>query len=102
MLLATTQLQQIAKLYEDAAAGKYKRQTDPQAAVEGAAAATQLPQELGKAADKHAKLVEVIQMIQEQAPMLHEELDRVLAHAAAASSWLQSTNITAAAGVTAH
>lgn len=95
VLLATSQLQHIAKLYEDAAGGKYKRQVEPQAA-DGVA----VGQELTKAAEKHARLVEVIQMVQEQAPMLHEELDRILAHAAAASSWMQGGG--AAGGVVAH
>lgn len=83
-------MQQITKYYEEAAAGKYKRQVDPATAT--GPAVTQVQQELAKATDKQDKLVQLIRVLQEQAPMLHEELDRVAAHAAAASSWLRSSN----------
>lgn len=100
VLLATSQLQRIAKRYEDAAAGKYKPQSDAQTGG-GTPASDQLQHELTKAVEKHEKLVGVVQVLQEQAPMLHEELDRVLAHAQAASSWLQGQK-TSSDGVLAH
>lgn len=108
-LLATSQLQNIAKLLEDAAAGRYKRAVDTASAAAAAAASSGADAdqqsapaggpasdskqlvlaELGKASNKQAKLVELLQDLQQQTPGLHDELQRVLLHAAATSAWLQ-------------
>jgi len=108
-LLATTQLQSMARLMEDAAAGRYKRAVDTsgtaaaasagpsQPATEAASAAPtandtkqRVQAELSKAAAKQGKLVDLIQDLQRQVPSLHDELSRVLLHAAAAQTWLPS------------
>jgi hypothetical protein len=110
-LLATSQLQNMAKLLEDAAAGRYKRAVDPATAAAAAAtgdsanepgsggeAAAALPDskqlvlaELSKASQKQAKLVEVLQGLQAQVPGMQDDLHRVLLHAAATTAWLPQT-----------
>jgi len=86
----------MAKAYEDAATGRYRYQINPAAseaaeAVEAAGHQQQQVQvELAKAVDRQSRLLEVLQQLQKQAPSLHAELDRVMAHAVAASSWLNS------------
>jgi hypothetical protein len=111
VLLSTSQLQRIAKGLEDAAAGRYKRQIDPstaagqqqqqQGGTDAAAASSgaQLQAAFVKAADRQAQLVAVLQQLRQQAPELQEQLDGVLAHAAAAETWLGSEG---GAAVTAH
>jgi hypothetical protein len=107
----------MARLLEDAAAGRYKRAIDPTAAAAAtasasgtstatdaaaadpaadAAAAAQpldskqvVASELAKAAAKQARLIEVLQGLQDQVPELHDELGRVLLHARATEAWLQ-------------
>jgi hypothetical protein len=99
----------MAKLLEDAAAGRYKRAVDPAAAAatssEGGAEAAAAPDskqlvlaELSKASAKHDKLVEVLRGLQQQLPSLQDDFSKVLLHAAATSAWLQST----AAGAAVH
>ena len=110
-LLATSQLQNMAKLLEDAASGRYKRAVDPatstaaaapssgdgpEAAAAGASSSNSPPDskqavlaELSKAAAKQAKLVDILQGLQQQVPQLQDDLGRVLLHAAATSMWLQ-------------
>jgi hypothetical protein len=100
VLLSTSQLQRIAKGLEDAAAGRYKRQIDPstaagqqqQGGTDAAAASSgaQLQAAFVKAAHRQAQLVAVLQQLRQQAPELQEQLDGVLAHAAAAETWLGS------------
>lgn len=111
-LLATSQLQNMAKLWEDAAAGRYKRSVDPAAAAAAAAAASAVSAsesgargeaaaaaapgsskqlvlaELSKASQKQAKLVEALQGLQAQVPGMQDDLHRVLLHAAATTAWL--------------
>eukprot|EP00879_Flechtneria_rotunda_P022980 GHRR01024289.1.p1 GENE.GHRR01024289.1~~GHRR01024289.1.p1 ORF type:complete len:288 (+),score=165.84 GHRR01024289.1:3270-4133(+) len=106
LLLSTSHLQRVAKHYEHAAAGKYKRQVDTSAASgDPAAAAAQIQGELAKASSKQSRLIEVLQGLQERVPELHDELDKVLAHAAAAATSrataVASSN-NAAAAVLAH
>lgn len=119
-LLATSQLQSMAKLLEDAAAGRYKRAVDPATAAAAAAVASMseggadpaaadaataaapdskqlVLAELTKTSTKHHKLVEVLQGLQQQMPSLQDDLSKVLLHAATTSAWLQPT---AAAAVT--
>lgn len=110
MLLSTSQLQRIAKGLKDAAAGRYKRQIDPSAAAkqqqqdgstaEAASSSAQTQAALAKAADRQLQLVAVLQQLRQQAPELQEQLDGVLAHAAAAETWLGSEG--GAAAVAAH
>lgn len=109
-LLATFQLQNMAKLLEDAAAGRYKRAVDPAASAAAAAAAVSASEsgaggeaaaaapagsskqlvlsELSKASQKQAKLVEVLHSLQAQVPGMQDDLHRVLLHAAATTAWL--------------
>lgn len=93
-LLATSQLQGLAKLLEDAAAGKLARAARPGSSG-GAGGAQEQPQqdktaatELARAAERQAQLVALVRGVQESAPGLSSELDRVLAHAAATAAWL--------------
>lgn len=44
--------------------------------------------ELSKAAGKQAKLVELLHDLQQQLPSVHDELGKVLLHAAATAAWL--------------
>lgn len=109
-LLATSQLQNMAKLLEDAASGRYKRAVDPSASTAAAPTNSDGPDaasagtssstsasdskqvvltELTKAAAKQAKLVDILQGLQQQVPELQDDLGRVLLHAAATSMWLQ-------------
>jgi hypothetical protein len=110
-LLATSQLQNMAKLLEDAASGRYKRAVDPSASTAAAATSSSdethaaspgtsssssaqdskqvVLAELSKAAAKQAKLVNILQGLQQQVPDLQDDLGRVLLHAAATSMWLQ-------------
>jgi NADH:ubiquinone oxidoreductase subunit E len=86
-------MQHMAKAYEDAATGRYRYQINPAASEASEAAGHQQQQvqaELAKAVDRQSRLLEVLQQLQKQAPSLHAELDRVMAHAVAASSWLNS------------
>jgi hypothetical protein len=110
VLLSTSQLQRIAKGLEDAAAGRYKRQIDPSTAAgqqqqqggsdaAAASSSAQLQAAFVKAADRQAQLVAVLQQLRQQAPELQEQLDGVLAHAAAAETWLGNES---GATVTAH
>lgn len=88
----------MAKAYEDAATGRYRYQINPPAAEAAEAQAEpqqqqqqqQLQVELAKAVDRQSRLLEVLQELQAQAPSLHAELERVMAHAVAANSWLTS------------
>jgi hypothetical protein len=108
VLLATSQLQRIAKGLEDAAAGRYKRQIDPSTATqqqqgssaEAASSSAQVQAALAKAADRQSQLVAVLQQLRQQHPELQEQLEGVLAHAAAAETWLGSEG--GAAAVVAH
>lgn len=98
-LLATSQLQNMAKLLEDAASGKYKRAVDPSstAAATSSSAAPDTKQavvaELAKAAAKQAKLVDILHSLQQQVPELQDDLGRVLLHASATSVWLQPQGV---------
>jgi hypothetical protein len=106
VLLSTSQLQRIAKGLEEAAAGRYKRQIDPKqqqqdgSTAEAASSSVQTQAALAKAADRQSQLVAVLQQLRQQEPELQEQLDGVLAHAAAAETWLGSEGSTAA--VAAH
>lgn len=105
VLLSTSQLQRIAKHYEDAAAGRYKRQVDtsssgqPQqpgdAEAAGGGSQQLLQAELSKAAEKQSRLVDVLMGLQQLFPALQEDLEGVLAHAAAAEAWMGGASVTA-------
>ncbi len=75
-LLATARQQRTAKRYEEMDACKYKPLVpDP----------SQLDAELIKAAEKQARIVNVLRALQGQAPELGEDVERILCHAIAAA-----------------
>eukprot|EP00877_Chromochloris_zofingiensis_P014228 jgi/Chrzof1/9059/Cz03g34170.t1 len=73
-LLSTARYQRIAKKYEELETGRYRAQVeDP----------SQLDAELSRASDKQLKLVNALQSLHQRAPALHEDVERILAHAIA-------------------
>ncbi|KAF6257749.1 hypothetical protein COO60DRAFT_1639651 [Scenedesmus sp. NREL 46B-D3] len=109
---AASQLQRIAKGLEDAAAGRYKRQVEASTAAgqqqqggtdAGAASSSaQLQAAFVRASDRQAQLVAVLQQLRQQAPDLQEQFNGVLAHAAAAETWLETDGLSSGAAVAAH
>lgn len=87
-LLATSQLQGLARLMEGAMGGSGAKAADQaRSTLEPKAAGV----ELAGAIERLGRLVAIVRGVQLQLPGLTGELDRVLAHAAATMAWRQLT-----------
>jgi hypothetical protein len=87
-LLITASQQRLARRYEDARAGRLK--PSPAASGGGADAETQLATDLARTEERRARLAAALADAAAQAPHLAEEVDRVLAHQAAAEAAVQA------------